>query len=86
MRLKHLASNFYLLEMQNGKVYFSYETPIAFIKDGMITARVNDWGPTTGKHLNKISEKENRIGGTEFTLRLKEFLRDANTPKDFVEE
>ena len=36
-------------------VYFSYKTPVAFetIETGLVV-RENDWGPTTGKHLNWI--------------------------------
>ena len=36
-------------------VYFSYETPVAFEAPGHgLVVRVNDWGPTSGKHLNWI--------------------------------
>ena len=37
-----------------GRLYFSYQTPVAFEKEGRLMVRQNSWGPTTGKHLNKI--------------------------------
>ena len=53
-------------------VYFSYNTPVAYSTDhdGLV-CRENDWGPTTGKHLNAIDpNKKNRIPGAEFEQRL----------------
>ena len=36
-------------------VYFSYKTPVAFRAPGFgLVVRENEWGPTTGKHLNAI--------------------------------
>lgn len=35
--------------------YFSYETLIAFRKNGEFHIRKNEWGTTTGKHLNWIN-------------------------------
>jgi hypothetical protein len=35
-------------------IYFSYKTPIAFRFNGSLIVRKNDWGTTTGKHLNAI--------------------------------
>lgn len=36
-------------------VWFSYTTPIAFRHSNqLVTVRENDWGPTTGRHLNAI--------------------------------
>jgi hypothetical protein len=53
----------------NVTVYFSYKTPVAFhtYETGLIV-RENDWGPTTGKHLNWIDDgnKADRVSGTEF--------------------
>jgi hypothetical protein len=54
-------------------VWFSYRTPVAFQVDGH--ARVvheNDWGPTTGKHLNWIdscrtkAERRSRVSDENF--------------------
>jgi len=52
--------------------YFSYRTIIAFDNDktGLVVS-ANDWGPTTGKHLNWISEdKKSRLPRTEFLEKL----------------
>jgi hypothetical protein len=69
--------NFCTVTVGKIQIYFSYETPIAFrhAKTGFVV-RENDWGPTTGKHLNHISSKEQRISGEEFTLKLKLVLDD----------
>ncbi len=49
------------------EVWYSYRTPIAFRAHGNIVIRENEWGPTTGKHLNWIDEdKSIRVSGTEF--------------------
>lgn len=58
-------------------VYFSYKTPVAFrtTSTGLIV-RENDWGPTTGKHLNAIDggDKKTRVPGAVF----EEALQAAN--------
>ena len=51
--------------------YKSYNTIIAFEVDGMITARQNVWGSTTGKHLNWISSKKYRLPSDKFEAELK---------------
>jgi len=32
--------------------YFSYSTCIAVLADGKLSYARNEWGPTTGKHIN----------------------------------
>ena len=58
-----------------GNVYwFSYQTLVAFKPiDGPKIVRQNDWGPTTGKHLNWIDggDKASRVSGAEFEATLK---------------
>jgi hypothetical protein len=66
--------NFYSIHIDQAiKVWFSYETPIAFqVFDGAGKQfiRENDWSNTTGKHLNYIDpDKSNRISGIEFEKR-----------------
>ena len=54
-------------------IAFSYETPIAFSdSNGNRVVRVNDWGPTTGKHLNYIdySNRADRIPSADFEAAL----------------
>lgn len=50
------------------RVYFSYRTPVAYETPGRRVVRENDWGPTTGKHLNWIDggNKADRVSGAEF--------------------
>lgn len=54
-------------------LYFSYETIIAFNPhDGKpVRVRVNEWGPTTGKHMNIIDGgTKSRFIANEFNDRL----------------
>lgn len=54
-------------------VYFSYSTLVAFHGKYGLVVRQNDWGPTTGKHLNWINrDKASRIDGVEFEKQLME--------------
>jgi len=42
-------------------VFFSYRTPVAYSLDGAPpVVRRNEWGPTTGKHLNAIDDGDKR--------------------------
>jgi hypothetical protein len=53
----------------NTHVWFSYQTPVAFrVGSGPLIVRQNDWGTTTGKHLNAIDggDKSSRVTGEEF--------------------
>ncbi len=54
----------------DGNVFwFSYSTLVAFkTVAGQKVVRENEWGPTTGKHLNIIDDgdKKNRVSGDEF--------------------
>jgi len=52
-------------------VWYSYRTPIAFCIKGQTVVRENDWGPTTGRHLNEIDggskeAKAARVSATKF--------------------
>ena len=48
-------------------IYQSYATAIAFIGRAGLVIRDNDWGVTTGKHLNWIDrDKGKRIPGAQF--------------------
>jgi len=61
------------LKLEYGRitVWFSYETPVAFrIAGGDLVVRRNDWGPTTGKHLNTIDG-----GATQHRVSEEEFAR-----------
>jgi hypothetical protein len=52
--------------------WFSYETLVAFLDPiaGEIVVRQNDWGPTTGKHINCIrQDRDGRLPREEFVRR-----------------
>ena len=72
---KSQKPNFYNVHTSEALFWFSYATCIAFTtytgKDGTQThIRENDWGPTTGKHLNHVEMNsrnvQHRIPGEEF--------------------
>lgn len=57
------------VQMPKVTVWFSYQTMVAFQVDGHArVVRENDWGPTTGKHLNAIDGgcKRARVSSEEF--------------------
>lgn len=57
-------------------VWYSYKTPIAYYhpSTGKVI-RENEWGPTTGKHLNAIDQnKKVRIAGEAFERQFSELL------------
>ncbi len=72
MKLKNIRPNFHVVETPYVDIYFSYETPIAFQELGQpLVVRENEWGPTTGKHLNTLqSDKKLRVSGEQFELAL----------------
>ena len=60
-------------------LYFSYATVVAFHASGhAIVVSRNDWGPTTGKHLNWIDggRSAERLSREEFEGKLQEVLRE----------
>ncbi len=59
--------------------YFSYKTLIALRVPGKgLIVRENDWGNTTGKHLNWIDygDKENRVETQEFQRIMNEWTKE----------
>ena len=66
-------SNNTLVRTNHGDVWFSYKTPIAFrtLTTGLVISE-NDWGPTTGKHLNSINpDKSKRVSHVDFMDQLR---------------
>ena len=58
-------------------VWFSYQTPVAFCHGmGQKIVRQNNWGPTTGKHLNWIDggDKHSRVNSETFERLLTEAM------------
>lgn len=89
MALHHLVSvdqyagaNTTVLHVGKLTVWFSYKTPVAFqLSGGVRVVRKNDWGVTTGRHLNAIDEgstdhtrKGNRVDAETFERLLGEAL------------
>ena len=66
------------VDVPGGVFYFSYNTLVAFTTPA--TGRVcreNDWGPTTGKHLNAIQpDKKKRVSSEEFERIYSETFKD----------
>ena len=63
--------NFSRVRINDIVIWFSYQTPIAFHHPSTgEVVRENDWGPTTGKHLNYIEARhDRRVSGEEFQRR-----------------
>ena len=79
MRITHPTDrpNFCRLDLMGLTVWFSYETPIAFRDDNGLVVRKNDWGPTTGKHINYVKcANDKQVSGSEFMLALHNALRN----------
>ena len=59
-------------------LFYSYKTIIAFRSDntGLVVCE-NNWGPTTGKHLNWIDDgdKKTRLSRNEFQRKLQETMQ-----------
>jgi hypothetical protein len=67
--------------VQIGKLefWFSYKTVIAYRLRGQnVRGRVNEWGTTTGRHMNDIpgNFKQDRVTGAVFKSELKKVLED----------
>lgn len=72
-------------------LYFSYQTVVAFGGKTGFHIRENRWGPTTGKHLNWISDdKSIREEGSKFEknlaleLSMHQFISDEDLSKDEI--
>lgn len=61
-------------------LYFSYQTVVAFNDSEGLKVVENQWGPTTGKHLNTIDggNKSARLPADEFEEALKKTLAKHN--------
>ena len=71
--------NYATVQIGDLRLYFSYRTVIAFdTPETGTVVRENAWGPTTGKHLNRIDngDKKNRVSSGAFTLALEYTLKN----------
>jgi hypothetical protein len=75
VELEPLAANASIVTVGQVKVLFSYRTPVAFHDGRRWYARENNWGPTTGRHINLVARDRERIQGDLFERML------ANTIK-----
>ncbi len=78
VKLKQEAPNFTSVEMGYLTIYFSYETAIGFHVAGKgYTAVENQWGPTTGKHLNRLQpDRKKRVSLEAMNAQLEITFRD----------
>lgn len=70
-------ANFTIVTVGDIKFAFSYETVVGFARasDTAWTVTENDWGPTTGKHLNHLDfGRGQRLPREEFEARLEALL------------
>lgn len=73
------GANTIAIDVGHVTFYFSYDTIVAFLEPGVgLTISVNRWGPTTGKHLNWISEHTLRTSRSEFDKKLDALLSKMN--------
>jgi hypothetical protein len=81
--------NFSRLYLGGVTFWFSYETCIAYKLAGQAwaTVRENDWGPTTGKHMNLVHGDDRRVPSEEFEAQLGQILeRMTYRPDSTIEE
>ena len=74
------GNNARLVTIGDLDLYFSYKTVIAFNYEGRTIGRVNEWGPTTGRHMNDVpgNAKEDRLNGEDFRNALGELTEELN--------
>ena len=68
--------NFSIVRVGTLGIAFSYQTPIGYTRRNHWITRVNDWGPTTGKHLKELDfgRKDERIPGEQFEAQLSDAI------------
>lgn len=84
-KLNQRRSGPHRLEVGNLVIYFSYETPVAvYLRNSGVPmmVRQNDWGTTTGKHLNEIDggskeAKKERVSEERFESYYEGLLQEA---------
>ena len=76
------GANSMAIEIGERIVYYSYDTVVAFRGynskgEYFNCVHCNEWGTTTGKHLNWIDrgDKKSRLTNEDFNKKLQEFLR-----------
>lgn len=78
-RVEPIHPNFCRVFTGNIVIWFSYQTPVAFrFPGGRLVVRRNDWGPTTGKHLNAIDngDHKRRVNKDTFEALYAEMMKE----------
>jgi hypothetical protein len=82
------ATNAMRVDIGEDTIWFSYRTPIAFqVGWNGVVVRQNDWGSTTGRHLNAIDggdpdAKRRRLPGPEFEHQIQAMFRTLTRPEE----
>ena len=58
---RYCGPNSLLVELNDIKIYYSYDTPVAVEKGGQLMVSLNEWSKTTGKHLKAIDPINERV-------------------------
>jgi len=74
--LDNLCNNFNKVTVNYASFYFSYKTIVAFAVYQKFYVSENIWSRTTGKHLNMLCEKKERINHSEFKKILETILNN----------
>lgn len=73
------VKNFKAVKIGGITLYYSYDTIIGFSTPNTnLCVTENIWGTTTGRHLNMISDKKDRIPRKEFLEKLDNIILDIN--------
>lgn len=70
------SQHFSMVTTEDGTAYwFSYETCVAFQRNGVTYVHTNDWGTTTGKHIATIdggdpAARRERLNSQDFAAAL----------------
>lgn len=77
-KIKLLQNNFYSIDLPNGEIYISYETPVAVRVCGKgIFRRGQFYSNTTSRHINKWCYGFAKVDEVEFTALISEVLGEA---------
>lgn len=86
-KIEQVAPNLTRVDWGPVTLWYSYTSPIAFLVSGNpLVVRQNEWGPTTGKHINAVSggNKTERVDFATFARlwkeQLSEWFRDSGLP------
>jgi hypothetical protein len=77
MKLKQLGSNQTELVLNDGtQVLFSYETPVACLKDAVLFRTDKKWSQTTSRHINKWTASKEYLA---------DWIQSTHKPQSFFD-